>query len=474
MSPTWYVVPVLLALLHSLGGSQVTAEDDQLAGSNEGAKKLNILMLSYHYMGLLGKQLGLGEQLAQRGHNVTYLLCLHETEQDKYKSLLEKHGIHLWSVSAESLYPEDKNYFKRTMGAGFWTKTINELGQQLAAVSKITAQQTNTSLSKGEWDLVVAHDHYQVLVSCMHSIHKFPLVYVGTLPMIVHLLPTWPWPNVMQGASSDNLGFIDRVLNIFQVLGIRIIVHMIASATLAEINEYCPSVTINEAMTQIGVMTPYIVPTVIGFEHPTTITPLTEYTGPLIAQAASAPLTGELKEWLINKPDKSVVYISMGSLYVLDKKGGQAFLEGVMNTNLSLLWSLRRSNQWILEGLDVDPDRVLISDWTPQVSVLGSEAIHSAILHGGFMGLAEVLWNGVPMLVVPQMPEQLFNAGRVHYNDLGIYIDHDALSSAKITESLKALDTGEYRNKVAKLQKVLRMAESVERAADLVEFCRSG
>ena len=249
---------------------------------------------------------------------------------------------------------------------------------------------------------------------------------------------------------------------------------MIASATLAEINEYCPSVTINEAMTQIGVTTPYIVPTVIGFEHPTTITPLTEYTGPLIAQAASAPLTGELKEWLMNKPDKSVVYISMGSLYVLDKKGGQAFLEGVMNTNLSLLWSLRRSNQWILEGLDVDPDRVLISDWTPQVSVLGSEAIHSAILHGGFMGLAEALWNGVPMLAVPQMPEQLFNAGRVHYNDLGIYIDHDALSSAKITESLKALDTGEYRNKVAKLQKVLRMAESVERAADLVEFCRSG
>ena len=84
---------------------------------------------------------------------------------------------------------------------------------------------------------MIAHDHYQVLVSCMHSIHKFPLVYVGTLPMIVHLLPTWPWPNVMQGASSDNLGFIDRVLNIFQVLGIRIIVHMIASATLAEINE---------------------------------------------------------------------------------------------------------------------------------------------------------------------------------------------------------------------------------------------
>ena len=304
----------------------------------------------------------------------------------------------------------------------------------------------------------------------MNSLHKFPLLYVGTFTMIVHLLPTWPWPNVMQGASSDNLSFKDRVLNVFQVLGMKTLLYRVAYASLAELKEYCPSVTINEALSQIGVTTPYIVPNVIGFEYPRTITPLTEYTGPLIAQVVSDPLTDKLKQWLMDKPEQSVVYISMGSKLHLDEKGGQAFLEGVKNTNFSLLWSLRKTNQWILDGLDVDPDRVLISDWIPQFSVLGSEAIHSAILHGGINGLSEALFNGVPTVVVPQQSEQEFNAGRVHFNGLGIYLDHNTISSSRITESLKALDTGEYRSKVAKLQKVMRMAGGVERAADLVEF----
>ena len=207
----------------------------------------------------------------------------------------------------------------------------------------------------------------------------------------------------------------------------------------------------------------------MGFQYPATSTPLTEYVGALVS-AYPEPLTGELGEWLTSKLDRSVVYISMGSMFELDKGSGQAFLEGVMNTNYSVLWSLRKSNQWILEGLDVDPDRVLISEWTPQLSVLGSKVIHSAILHGGFNGLSEALWNGVPVLVFPQMHEQLYNAGRVHFNGLGIHLDANSLSTSKITESLRALDTGEYRSNTAKLQKIFRMAGGVKRAADLVEF----
>ena len=464
MCMSWLVLVLLSLQLFS--GSQATAQElhNQPTGSNE-SKKLNILMISDDFMGHVGKLLGLGEQLAQRGHNVTYFLSLQESDQERYKSLLEKHGIHLWNVSAKSLHSVDKNLFKPKFNL---TKAAAEYGRHLATLSKITIKHLNKSLSNRQWDFVIAHDHFHSLsaFACLQSLHKFPLVYVGTLPMMVHLLPTWPWPNVMHGASSDNFSFKDRMLNTIHGLSYEVFF----KASSAEVNKYCPSITINEALSQIGVTTPYMVPTVVGFEYPTTVTPLIEYTGPLIAQAASAPLTGELKEWLTDKPERSVVYISMGSLHALDEKGGQAFLEGVMNTNFSLLWSLRRSNQWILEGLDVDLDRVLISDWTPQFSVLGSEAIHSAILHGGFNGLNEALWNGVPVVVVPQQPEQLYNAGRVHFNDLGIYLDHDTLTSSKITESLKALDTGEYRSKVAKLQKVMRMAGGAKRAADLVEF----
>ena len=222
-------------------------------------------------------------------------------------------------------------------------------------------------------------------------------------------------------------------------------------------------------MTDPGIHIPAIVHSVIGFEYPHTITPMTEYVGPLVS-AHLAQLTGELREWLESKSDRSVVYISMGSMFSLDENSGKAFLEGVLNTNLCILWSLRKSNQWVLENIDLDPDQVMISDWTPQSSVLQSKAIHSAILHGGINGLSEALWNGVPVIVLPQMQEQLYNAGRVHFNSLGIHLDADTLSSDKITDSLRALDTGDYRSKVSKLQKMCRLAGGVERAADLVEF----
>ena len=67
----------------------------------------------------------------------------------------------------------------------------------------------------------------------------------------------------------------------------------------------------------------------------------------------------------------------------------------------TLLWALRKNSQEVLEGLDVDPQRVYISDWTPQFSVLASTAIHSAVLHAGFNGLSEALWNGVPVIGFP-------------------------------------------------------------------------
>jgi len=51
-----------------------------------------------------------------------------------------------------------------------------------------------------------------------------------------------------------------------------------------------------------------------------------------------------------------------------------------MKTQYDLLGSLRKSNQGILGGLDIEKKRVFISEWTPQFSVLVSRPIHSAIL----------------------------------------------------------------------------------------------
>ena len=57
----------------------------------------------------------------------------------------------------------------------------------------------------------------------------------------------------------------------------------------------CPSISLDEFSTAPGVSVPHIVPTVIGFEFPRTLSPLTEYVGPLLRKNIS-PLTQDLKK----------------------------------------------------------------------------------------------------------------------------------------------------------------------------------
>lgn len=428
-------------------------------------RKLNILLVSDPPYGHLASLLALGEELVQRGHNVTQFLPLSEASQARYKAHVESFGVNLWNVSAEDLIHYDMEQMMKQVSKEFFSATITKLSQYGAVAMKVMAKHISKSLVAGEWDIILGLDYLESLLFCLSSAHDVPVLSVGKLISAFHLYPHWPWPNLMYGAHSDYMGFQDRMLSIPYSLAMKAFIYISSYPSLKALAGYCPSVDLTQLS---GVRFPAIVPNVIGLEHPRTLSPMVHYVGPLIPRSA-ATLDKRLEIWLGGKAHRSVVYVSMGSLVTLDRITARALVEGVMETNFSILWSLRKSNQWILEGLHVDSDKVLISEWTPQLSVLGSSAIHSAILHGGFNGLSEALWNGVPIIVIPAMNEQIYNAGRVHFNALGIYLDIKDLNSSRIAESLMMLDTEEYQCKVSRIQKVFRVAGGVKRAADLVE-----
>ena len=115
-------------------------------------------------------------------------------------------------------------------------------------------------------------------------------------------------------------------------------------------------------------------------------------------------------------------------------------------------------------------DRIFITKWAPQLSVLGHRAIRMAILHGGSNGLHEALYNEIPPIVIPVAGDQVANAGRVHYQNLGIHIPSRNLSEASITDAIKSIDRGNYQASVERLKINFVAAGGVERAAKLVEF----
>lgn len=433
---------------------------------------LNVLLLSDSLQGHLSNLLAVGEELVHRGHNVTLcmMVVLDQTDEERYRSLVERHGIHMWLVTGSKEYLITLEDLKRPVKYDIVWTMLFEIRSRGSHLMNTMAKTINKSLSDGEWDIVLGNDLIQVLVSCVHSAHKIPSVVVGTsLQTTVELYPPWSWPNPLHGASSDNLGFVERFLNAPFKLALKLFVAFMFSSFKDALTDYCPSLTLQQAMTDTGVRIPFILPTVIGVEYPRTIMPLVDLVGPILPQSP-APLSRELQEWLDSKPARSVVYISMGSMFPVNEVVGRAVLEGVLQAKYSVLWSLRESNQWILNGVYLDSSQVLILDWTPQLSVLGSKAIHSAILHGGFNGVNEALWNGVPVIAVPLTKEQLYSAGRLHFNGLGIYLNRDEISKSLVAESLKALDIGDYRVKISTVRKMFDLAGGVQRAADLVEF----
>ncbi len=448
----------LLVFIHDSTSEKLHVPDQE--GSNGlvqqlESKYLNVLLMTTPSIGHLTPSLALAEELVNRGHNVT--LCI-GVDSDKYKDIIEDSG-------AKYCHTEDS--FMQKIG----TPSLSFLTESLARYSKKLLLYLNPSLSDGLYDVVIGTEFLSGLLSCIDYQWNIPAIVLGTSSQhSLHLHPPWSWPSVLHGHASDDLTFLSRMLSVVEKTFYPLFYYYFYSPTKVALEDYCPSISMKRLSSSAGVHIPYIVPIVMGFEYPRTLSPMSEYVGPLLPPSSPLPITGDLKEWLESKPDKSVVYISTGSRFFFDKETGRAILEGVMKTNLSILWSLKKSNQWILDGVELDSNGVYISEWTPQFSVLGSRAIHSAILHGGFNGLNEALWNGVPVIGFPLMFEQVANIARLHFNGIGIRLDSKTLTDSIVADAITSLDRGEYRFKIKAIQKMFRLAGGTKRAADLVEF----
>ena len=60
-------------------------------------------------------------------------------------------------------------------------------------------------------------------------------------------------------------------------------------------------------------------------------------------------------------------------------------------TGYSGVWSLRKVNQCILEGLEIDGEHLRIMKWVPQLAVMQHLAIAIAIIHVGMNGVHKAM-----------------------------------------------------------------------------------
>ena len=420
----------------------------------------SILLVSPPFSGHVIPFLALGGELVKRGHNVTLVTAptqfiLREAE---------KYNINLWSIEQGGQRLIDET--PRTNDASDNIHFLLNLSATFQEVMLKTID--NTAITS--FDIIVADTPFFTSLVCFSRKWNISsanlLLSLSLNPFDIH---AWPFPSVFSG-YTDNFTFSQRLVSTISAYVSRFIIKREITNYYSFAGEMCKSVNIPFShIMHYPDYLPLIITTSFGFEFPRVTLPLTDYVGPVLSQS-QPQLPQDIAEWLEPRGPRSVVYVSMGSMVIITSEQAQMLISGATQANLSVVWSLRKSNQHILQHMTYDPDSVLIAEWIPQVTVLKHPSIHSAILHGGLGGIQEALSCGVPMIAVPYFADQLDNAARVQYYHYGEMVTLPKLTAPLVMQKLRLIGSELYRKSVKKIQQIYKKDGGVSRAADLVEF----
>lgn len=122
--------------------------------------------------------------------------------------------------------------------------------------------------------------------------------------------------------------------------------------------------------------------------------------------------------WLDNQEDKSVIYVSLGSVVNITESEFLEIAWGLSNSKQPFLWVVRPGlvlgAEWI-ELLTEELVRSLekkgkIVKWSPQQEVLAHRAVGGFLTHNGWNSTLESICEGVPMICLPGGWDQMLNA----------------------------------------------------------------
>ncbi|XP_019151425.1 PREDICTED: 7-deoxyloganetic acid glucosyltransferase-like [Ipomoea nil] len=127
-------------------------------------------------------------------------------------------------------------------------------------------------------------------------------------------------------------------------------------------------------------------------------------------------------EWLDRQPDKSVIYVSLGSLITVSRETLTELWHGLLNSGQRFLWVIRRGSVTDDDGGEkfvaeikekITKTTAYIVGWAPQKEALSHRAVGGFLTHSGWNSTLESIICGVPMICWPHFADQPVNARMV-------------------------------------------------------------
>jgi glucuronosyltransferase len=92
---------------------------------------------------------------------------------------------------------------------------------------------------------------------------------------------------------------------------------------------------------------------------------------------------------------------------------------------------------------------ILQTPWLPQGDLLGNRRVKAFITHCGNSGQHEALYYGVPMIAMPIVGDQVYNADRIVIKSFGVKLDLTTFTSADLEKSIREVVYGDtYSRKI--------------------------
>ncbi|KAK9870917.1 hypothetical protein WA026_009879 [Henosepilachna vigintioctopunctata] len=155
----------------------------------------------------------------------------------------------------------------------------------------------------------------------------------------------------------------------------------------------------------------------------------------------------------IEESPHGVIFFSLGSTVkstTMPAREREQILSAFARLPQRVLW------KWESDTMPGKPDNVMIQKWMPQFDILSHPNVVAFICHGGLLGVQEAVYNGVPMLVMPQHGDQHTNAKAVEDNGGGIVLYLKDVTLERFYQSLQTILHPEFKAKAKALSERFR------------------
>ncbi|KAG8626136.1 hypothetical protein KVT40_006537 [Elsinoe batatas] len=112
--------------------------------------------------------------------------------------------------------------------------------------------------------------------------------------------------------------------------------------------------------------------------------------------------------FLDNTPEKSAVYVALGSHSDFNKEQALLVIDALRTTKTPFVFLHREDPAGLREAVGPDSGGVITS-WAPQLEVLAHPAIKFALSHGGFGTMMQGIFAGVPFVTCPVGADQFLD-----------------------------------------------------------------